>query len=298
MSGGGTQTTTQTANAEPWSAAQPALKLGLKDAQSLYKAGVGGQPYTGSTVVPYAQQSMAGFQDIQDTSAGAMGPDNPFARGFSAVGDIAEGGYNQYQNQALGNLSRTASGEDVFGANPQFQDLLKQSQDAARNAVNMNASAGGRYGSGAHQGVLAREIGDLTSRMYSDEYNRQLGRMDRATDGLFNAGQTGVTNQMDATASLPGAFTGQFAPANAMIGVGSRFEDLAGRTMDDHMRIFNETQNLPWDQLGRLNAVAGGAGQYGTTTNTAQMPRQNNMFGNIAGGILGANSLLGGGLFG
>ena len=289
-----TQSTMQTTNNSPWSAAQPALKTGLADAEALYKAGIGGQPYTGSTVVPFAQQSTRGFDNIEAIAGNAMGTGNPFERAFNTTGNIAQTGYNQHQQTALDNLNRTASGQDVFGTNPEFQNILRQSQDAARDAVNLNASAAGRYGSGAHQGTLAREVGDLTSRMLGNEYTRQLGRMDAANQNLFNAGQTGIGNQLQATSALPGAFESQFAPANAMIGVGSAYEDLAGRTMNDQLRIFNETQNAPWNQIGRLNAAASGLGQYGTSTTTAQVPRQNNTFGNLLGGAIGGYSLLNG----
>ena len=296
MSGGGsrTQTTTQQQRNEPWSAAQPLLKTGLSDAQDLYKSGVGGQPYTGSTVVPFADQTISGFDNIQDVASGAMGAGNPFSQAFQATGDIASTGYNENQNAALANLRQTASGQDMFGANPEFQRILDQAQADTRDAVNMSASAAGRTGSGAHQGLLAKEVGNLTSRMLGDEYTRQLGRMDNATNSLFNAGQTGVSNQMQAANALPSVFEGQFSPANAMIGVGSAYEDLAGRTMNDQLRIFNETQNAPWNQIGRLNAVASGVGQYGTSNTTAQMPTQNNTFGNLLGGAIGGYSLLNG----
>lgn len=439
MSGGSkTQTTTSVQDNQPWTAAQPALKTGLSDAQSLYKSGVGSQPYTGSTVVPYSQQSMQGFGDIQNKAQGAMGAGNPFQKAFDATGDLADSGFNtlqsgainslqnqaggsvgsgfdpsqtdalskyrdtanaptgtgfdqaqddalarfrttaatpvgsgfdQAQQNALTNYQNTASGNDLFGTNPHFEAALGRAQDDVRDGVNETASAMGRFGSGAHQGVLGDSIGDLSARMRGDEYSRQLARKDQATNNLFsagqagydnryrdnargdqaanslftagqagmdnrfrdqsrsdqatnnmfsagqtgvenrlreqgrldqlrselfNAGQTGVGNQFDAINTLPGAFQNQMAPADALIGVGSQYEDLAGRTLNDQLRIFDETQNAPWNQIGRLNAVAGGAGQFGTSTNTAQVPGQNNSWANAAGGLLGANSLLGG----
>lgn len=301
MSGGDQRQTTTMTN-EPWPQAQPLLETAMRDAGELYEQGIGGQPYTGSTVVPYADQTLQAFDLMENTANQAMGQGNPFQTAFQNVGDIAGSGFNQYQQQALGNMQQTASGDDVFGANPQFQNILGQVQDDVRENVDMTAAGMGRYGSGTHQGVLADSIGDVTARMYSDEYNRQLGRMDQATQNLFGAGQQGIGNIMSASSLLPTAYQGQMAPAETLGQVGGAYEDLAGRTLQDRLRIYDETQNAPWNQIYNLNAVASGAGQFGTNTQSVQMP--SNTFGNIAGGALGGGSLfgpigaIGGGLLG
>jgi hypothetical protein len=286
--------TTQMTNAEPWKHSQPLLKASMKHAGKLYEEGIGGQPYTGSTVVPYANQSLQAFDAMEDTANQAMGMGNPFQQSFQNIGNIAGGQMNDAQKQAMANMQQTASGNDIFGANPQFQNILGQVQEGVRDNVNMMASGAGRYGSGIHQGNLADSIGDITARMYSDEYNRQLGRYDNATRDLFGMGQQGMANQMQAANMLPGAYQAQMAPAQTLGQVGQAYEDLAGRTLNDRLRIFNETQEAPWNQIMRMNAIASGAGQYGTNTTQAMMPQQNNTFGNIAGGLLGGASLLGG----
>jgi hypothetical protein len=295
MSGGGTETQTTQASSEPWKHSQPILKASMKHAGKLYEQGIGGQPYTGSTVVPYADQSLQAFDHMENTANQAMGAGNPFQQAFQGIGDIAGGGMNAAQSQALGNMSQTASGDDVFGANPQFQNILGQVQEDVRDNVNMSASGMGRYGSGIHQGTLGDSIGDVTARMYSDEYNRQLGRKDAATQNLFNAGQMGMGNMMQASSMLPSVYQGQMAPAQTLAGVGQQYEDLAGRTLNDRLRIFDETQEAPWKQIMRMNAVASGAGQYGTNTSTAQMPGGSGL-GGVAGGALAGNSLFPGGL--
>lgn len=302
MSGGNEQQTT-TMDSEPWGPAQPLLQTAMRDAGTLYEQGIGSQPYTGSTVVPYADQTLQAFDSMEGIANQAMGQGSPFQQSFENIGNIAGGqGFNEYQTQALGNMQRTASGDDVFGANPQFQNILGQVQDDVRENVDMTAAGMGRYGSGTHQGVLADSIGDVTARMYSDEYNRQLGRMDTATQNLFGAGQQGIGNVMNASSLLPSSYQAQMAPAETLGTVGGAYEDLAGRTLQDNLRIYDETQNAPWNQIYNLNAVASGAGQFGTNTQTAQMP--SNTFGNIAGGALGGASMfgplgaIGGGLLG
>jgi len=290
MSGGGqqTQTTTQQSTNEPWSYAQPALKTGISDALGLYSSGIGGQPYTGSMVVPYANQSMDAFSNIESTAKNAMGANNPFTSAYNATSNIANKGFNQYQKQGLDNLSNYVG--STYNSSPGFEQILRQAQDDTAKYVNMGASAAGRTGSGVHQGTLGREIGNLTANMRYNDYNNWLNQ----NSNLANMGQMGVQNQLQASSQLPNAFQNQFAPANALLGVGGAYEDLARRTMDDQARIFNDTQMAPWEQIARLNAVASGLGQYGTQTTVAQQPNQNSGggLGDIAGLGLTLLSLL------
>ncbi len=275
----GKQTTTSS-NA-PWAPAQPVLQTGLNDANALYQSGVGGQVYTGSTVVPYANQTMQGFGAIQNNATANMG-----GQGLSGQYQniINAGGFNAPQQQALQGWQAAATGEFNPNANPAFQQVLRQSQDAARDYVNQGAAAAGRYGSGVHQQTMGNTIGDLTSRMVGNEYQNWQQRGDAARGNLFNAGQAGIGN-------LGAAYQGMGAPAQDMITIGGAYEDLATRQMNDQLRIFNETQNRPWEQLGRLNAVASGSGQYGTSQTTAPGP---NPFAQALGGGLGLLGLLGG----
>ncbi len=275
----GKQTTTSS-NA-PWDAAQPALKTGLADAETLYKSGVGGQVYTGSTVVPYANQTMQGFGDIQNNASANMG-----GQGLSGQyqGIIDSGGYNAPQQQAMQGWQQQATGAFDPNSNPAFQQVLKQSQDAARDYVDQGAASAGRYGSGIHQQTMGNTIGDLTSRMVGNEYQNWQNRGDAARQNMFSGGQTAQGN-------LGAAYQGMGAPAQDMITLGGAYEDLATRQMNDQLRIFDAAQNNPWDQLGRLNAVASGSGQYGTSTTTAPGP---NPFAQAVGGGLSLLSLLGG----
>jgi hypothetical protein len=56
MPGNKSQQTSSTTT-QPWSGAQPALNTALSGAQNLYNSGVGSGVYTGSTVVPYDQET-------------------------------------------------------------------------------------------------------------------------------------------------------------------------------------------------------------------------------------------------
>lgn len=305
----GKQTTT--ASSEPWKDAQPALKTGIATATNLLNSGVGSKVYTGSTVTPWSTQTMAGMGAMENTARANMGGrglsgqyqnvinnggyNNDMRTAASGFRSMASGnGLNSAQNAALANTQRVANSNFDVNANPAFQQVLQQAQRGATDAVSNSAAAAGRYGSGVHQGNLAREVGDLTSRMVGNEYNNWQNRRDAANQSMFGMGQQGQSNLASARASLAGlgqqafgnlgsAYQGMNAPVQDLMKVGSMNEDLARRVMNDRLRIFDSANNAPWEQLARFNAIASGAGQLGGTETQTQ-PGQN-PFLSAAGGL-------------
>lgn len=272
---GGSNKTTTVASNQPYKAAQPLYDKAMGDAHKLYNEGALVQPNTMSTVVPYAEQTLAGMGDLQSLAQSNMG-----GQGLSGQlqGIINAGGYNQDQQTALEGIRNTATGDfDIF-ADPAFQQVL----DTTQNAVNQNAAGLGRYGSGTHTGVMTRELGDLGAR----QYQNWQARRDAAQTQLFNAGQQAQQN-------LGTAFDLAQDPAKVSMGIGGMYEDLYGRTLNDQLRIANERANAPLANIQALLAAASGGGQYGTNTQTAQGP--NNTLSNIAGAGLGAMSMATGG---
>jgi hypothetical protein len=336
--GGGSSQTTTASTSEPWKPAQKPLKLGLDQATKLFNADKNGSYFTGSTVVPWDQQTKKGMNFIQggananlagkglsgqyqdvinqggynDAQLGALrvmqgmpqnGLSDAQTGALGGLQALAANPFNSYQNSALQNTQNMANSNFDVNSNPAFQDVLRQSQDAARESVNMSAGGAGRYGGGVHQGNLASEVGDLTSRMVGNEYQNWQNRRDTANQNLFNMGQTGIGTQMNANTgaanigqqgianqqnnqnaifgmgqaaqgNLGAAYTGMQQPANDLMKVGAMNEDLKTRQMNDKLRLFNDKKNAPWEQIGRLNAVASGAGQMGGTQ-TQSAPGQN-----------------------
>lgn len=289
----GQKTTTQTQTNEPWSAAQPALKTSLGEAEDLFKSGVGFQPYTGSTVVPFADQTTAGMNLIQNQATGPSA--NVTGRPASFYGDMFDtGGLSADQNAVADMLRTTAGGAELNQVSPAFQQLLDTAGGNARDAVNLSMSGAGRYGSGAHTDVLGRSVIEAQAPLMVGEYGRQLGRMDAARGSLANLGQQGITNLDMASSALPGAWTTGQLPATDLMKVGTMYEDLAGRTMADNQRITEETKRAPLNAVEWLNAIASGAGSLGgSKIGTASQPTPNPFLSLLAGGI-GINSLLGG----
>jgi hypothetical protein len=268
---GGKNTTTTTTSNQPYAAAQPLYNKAMGDALKLYNDGGLVKPNTMSTVVPYAQQTTQGMNALQ-----GLANDNIGSNGLSGQlqGIINNGGYNADQQTALEGIRNTATGAFDINSDPGFQQVF----DKTQNAVNQNAAGLGRYASGTHEGVMTRELGDLGARQYQDFQNRK----DNAQQQLFNAGQTGQGNMVS-------AFDAAQAPSNVLMGLGSMNEDLYGRTLNDQLRIANESQNAPLANIQALLAAANGAGGYSTGTQTAQGP--SNTFSNALGAGIGAASL-------
>ncbi|MCZ7480559.1 hypothetical protein [Rhizobium rhizogenes] len=279
MSGGGKQqTTTQTS--APWSGAQPALNKAIEGAQNLYNSGTGAQVYTGSTVVPWSsetQQAMGNIQNNANANTGGSGLSGQYQ------GVINNGGYNDAQQGALRNTQSLAN--STYSISPELQKVLDAQAAKVSDTVNLNASAAGRYGSGSNQSLLAKNVGDLANSTIYNDFNNWQGRRDAANTSLFNMGQQGFNN-------LGAAYTGMNAPNQDLMNIGAMNEDLATRQKNDELRIFNEQQNKPWENLSRLNAIASGAGSMGGTTTTSQ-PGQN-PFLTAAGYGLSGLGLLGG----
>jgi hypothetical protein len=274
----GSSKTTQTTNSAPWKDAQPALNTALTGAQDLYKAGTGAQVYSGSTVVPWDKQTVAG-QNIITNAANA----NSGGKGLSAQyqGIINSGGYNAAQNTALGNTTALANAK--WGVSPELQKIIDQTNTDANTSVGLSNSAAGRYGSGQANSAVADAISKNTNNLLYSDLNNFNTRKDAANSNLFNMGQTGVGN-------LGTAYSGLKAPATDLMQVGSMNEDLATRNMNDQLRIFDANQNKPWEQVARLNAIASGAGQLGGSQTTTQ-PGQNPFLSALGYGATGLGLL-------
>lgn len=287
---GGSNKTTTTQSNQPATWAKAGLQYAGDTATNLAKAGQLSQPLNMSTVVPFSNQTQQAMNNTQGLAD--FGQDRANQNYLSVYNNVAQGGLNDLQRESASSLRNLVGSQYNPNANPGFQDVLRQSQDAATNAVNQQAAGMGRYNSGAHQGVLAQEVGDLTSRMVNDDYNRFLGRQDNAVSGLFNAGQQQMNNINTNSAALNDAFGFMQAPQQALAGVGAQYEDLYGRQLSDNLRIADESQNQQRNNLRELMALLGGSGQFGTQTATSQGPSSG--FSNIMGGLLGGASLLSG----
>lgn len=242
--------------------------------------------------------------------------------------DARLGQYNQErQNQvnAIGMVDqqRNQGFNNRLGALSGYGSLFGQGQDQALNAANSASQIGaanmdrrlngisgqgGTFQGGIGQGLQA--AGMSTGVQGQNVANRMAGlggQLNAATTGAnfqnmnqqrqmdalgqqFGMGQTGMGNLGNAGSIYQSLLQGQNAPGQNLMGVGSYYEDLAGRQLNDQLRIGQDMQNAPLRNIQALLAAAGGAGNYGTSYQTAQGPR--NGLSQGIGALIGGGSLL------
>ncbi|CCM77127.1 hypothetical protein [Rhizobium mesoamericanum] len=277
MTGSSKQTTTTTNN-QPWSGAQPALGQALGGAQDLVNRGIGTQIYTGNTFAPASQGSVMAAE-----ASGSLGSSNVNGKGLSGQyqGIINNGGFNSAQLGALKNTQDLAN--STWSVSPELQKIIDQTNADANTNVSLANSAGGRYGSGAGNAAIADAVSKNTNNLLYNDLNNFNSRKDAANANAFNMGSTGF-------GQLGSAYTGMQAPIQNLAQWGQFVDDYNTKELNDKLRIFNESQTKPWEQISRLNAIASGAGQLGGTTTQSQ-PGQNPFLTALGYGLTGAGLL-------
>ncbi|MBA9082665.1 MULTISPECIES: tail fiber domain-containing protein [Bartonella] len=237
------QTTTQT-NAPPvWS--QGILQQASSDALDLYNQGIGGNVYEGDR---HAGLSDATLNAIQGLGNAANQFNNPTI--------------NQLLNsptQSQQNLSNMASGGWI-GNNSKFNDALDNALSKTSDAVNQSMAGAGRYGSGAHTGVLTDELGALATNAAAQQYNQDVLNMMNANQMIDKATQ----NQINAANNF---YQGQSnAQSNAL--KGGMVQDANNQhALDVEREKWMEQDNQAWNRLEQLLKVGTtAAGNYGTQT--------------------------------
>ncbi|MEL6093361.1 tail fiber domain-containing protein [Bartonella schoenbuchensis] len=261
-----TQNTTQT-NAPPaW--AQGIFKLGAHDAMNLYNNGSGKEVYQGDRVANLSDQTLGAITGLNNT---AQNYNNSYLNGL-ATGP----------NAASQNLSNMASGAQI-GANPYFNEALQNTLNNTANSINSSMSGAGRYGSGAHTGVLANELGGIATQAMSQQYNQDVNNMMAANSLIDQANQ----NQLAGASNF---FQGQGqANMNALAG-GSLIDANNQQKLDAEREKWEQQNNLEWDQLSKLLAAGGAvSGNYGTQTGKMTTLVPNNPWATVGsiGGIIG-----------
>lgn len=186
-----------------------------------------------------------------DTNAAySQGPavfDKPL---YAGMGDQTRG----LIDSSLGSLSDVAGGGWLNGGNPYFEQMLAQSQDNTRDAINRQFSASGRYGSTSHIDDLSGSLADAEVRArygnFNDEYNRMLGAQQQGI---------GLAGMLDADAQQ------QLTAENDLF---RRQNDANLGHIQDYMGLFNGgtqsgtfQQNNPWANVGStILGLAGAAG--------------------------------------
>ena len=295
-SSGGTETATQ--NSEPWSQSQPYLRDIFSQAQNQYRQGQ--EYFPGSTVVPYSPDTVQGMSGLReqfqnqpiglDTAtsavtgiAGQGGQNNPFMGKIEAAGNRQ----NTAGNGVLNDFANTNQ------SNPYLDQMYNKAAEGTRDNVNSIFSQSGRYGSGAHQGVMGDTMNNLGTQIYGGAYENDANRRFGAAEALGSReagdinrqftsansqaglGQASNAQAMQASGMLPGLNSYAQSGNQGLVGLGGALENKAGEQVQDSMNRWNFGQNAGWDQLNRYNGVVqpiAGLGGTSTSTQPSQGP--------------------------
>lgn len=144
--------------------------------------------------------------------------------------------------------------------------LIDQFQNAGGVLSNIRSGAvsNGAFG-GSRQGIaeglaaqgLQQQMGDISSRMYSDAYNRGLDTFDSSVKN------SAMINMM------------QSMPAQIMSQIGSQQEGFSQQQENYDANVREQAKNGSWEPLQNLaNIVYGGSN--GTQTTSSSVPQQDN----------------------
>jgi hypothetical protein len=361
--GGGKSPSSQTVTqkSDPWEAAQPYLLDVLGQAKAAYDKPLEYYPF--STWIPHSPQTEAGLQQLTDFALGPQGqgisnstanaaitlfdqamnsPANPFYAtsmmgGFdtwfnpsqavnSSVMNMIPG-----MNPITGYMTPTANGSMLF-SNPMLDATFNKAAQGVQNNVNAQFSGAGRYGSGAHQGVMQQGMNDLATQMYGNAFETERGRQMQAAgliqqgwegdlarmlqggqnyalnsqqsianrftgaEGLQNTFNQGLENLVKAMAVAPQAYDFATAPGKTLMEVGGAYEQQAAQQLQDLMNRWMFNQESDWSKIQNYMGVAasmGGMGGMSTQTSPFNGPTPfQNMLSGASGG-LGIASALG-----
>ncbi|MBB5074408.1 hypothetical protein HNQ69_001550 [Bartonella callosciuri] len=240
------------------------FQRGGRDAYNLYNTGMGGNVYGGVRIAPLSDQTRYAI--------GGLGSIPHHYQNRSLMSRI----YNP--TSAANNLGSMASG-GMVGQNPSFNAALQNSLNRVRDTINSSFAGAGRYGSGAHTGVLANELGALSTSATANQYNQDVQNMMHANAMIDQANQ----NQLGAANNFLQGYGNTYS--NALQG-SSLLDAYNQRLVDAERERWLEQDNSGWNRLNMLmNAGHGFAGHYGTTTNnsTNSLMQGNNPWKNILG---------------
>jgi hypothetical protein len=267
--------------------AEPYIKDILAEAAKIYGSGVGSSYYPGSTVVPFAPETTAALDMAKGLGTEMAGPSSLYNMAGNTLGGFASGSmpsaYSQLTPQAdyLSDV-RSSIGSDVMG--------------------NISTQFGGMGRTGTSPGAQ-----QAAARGFANAYApiaQSAAEAERARE--LQSRETALSRQFQAAGALPGLQdtmdARRLAGISGISGVGSAYEDLAARELQDRINRFNFEQTSPYDRLSKFAGFPFGAAGFGMPT-TQYAPSANPLtsaFGlaQTGYGMFGAPGAIFGGLAG
>lgn len=311
MSGGSTQTSSQTSSSSPWKPSQGYLKDAMGRAGNMLDDGKGFKPFPQGSYTGMSGQTKTGLnmaQGIAGQGNALAAPSMGFTKGLiGGQFDHDQSGYQALQGQGPNTEGDYRS--MLGNVNSDFDKVVQNTADDLGDQYSRQFG-GSSFGSGQNVDYMTKGIGDVTSKMRSDNFynqqNLQRGLLDSITGvqqqgfnnqrGLLgdmsNLSQMDIGNRMGGMGMADSVYNSQYLPAERMSEVGAAYDAdrTAQRTSD--MDLHNARQQAPWERLASAYGIFSGTGQQGQSLQTTTS-QPTDPWSKILGGGLLAGQLFG-----
>ena len=233
---------------DPWTPAQPYILKGLEQTGKVFDAN---QPQLDK----YAAESFGTYGRMAPGAEAGI----TAAQGFT--NDTLGGKY--FGTAPGGDLYKRTMSGDFIDSNPYLEGMIGKTNRGVTDNVNSQFSLSGRYGSGAHTGVLADRLSEAENALRYQNYGAERDRQMQAAGLLDQQYNTDIGNMQDATG----------AAQNLMAG---------------SQGLLNQTAELPWIGVGALNGnVRQASSGYGKTTTKSSGGLGQGLMGLAGAGLSG-----------
>ncbi len=332
--GGGNQDSTTTTEIDP--NILPYVTYGLEEGKRLYESG---SPsfFPGQTYVDPSTQTIDALQmaetrarggsplirSAQDVTAAQMGYRSPYEARFTETAGAGTAPTSEFyrgmmqgqpESEAAALARKTASGAYLEGspflegALSRANRLATESYQEGLRGLQSQASAAGRYGSGAAgqqiqkgQDVFSRALTEQNQQAYLQNYLQERANQEAAIGRLGGLEQQAIANrfagaggmqqdlatqlgalgsaqgisaqdlerQRIAASAAPGMAELDYADFNKLLNIGKTREGFSANELQDAMNRFNFEQNLPQMKLSQFANLFSNVPQGGKTTQIA-----------------------------
>ncbi len=246
------------------------------DAKGLYKKDKGFNAFDGKW---WVDESGATDKALGKMAGIAKGGHKLGRKSMNFVGDLMGGNYNPSARGFKALLGNTD--------NQAFEGVADTMAAELGDDITRQIGGGASFGSAAHTGTIADQVGDVRSKMMADNWHQNNAMQRGLLGDITGVKQMGVQNQMAGLGAAPGAYDFQYAPWERLAGVGAAREGYDAAKLEGQMNKFNAKDMADLNRLGWYSSMIGGGGNYGTSTSSVSAP--SNPWGGAAGGaMLGA----------
>ncbi|WP_421722936.1 hypothetical protein [Bauldia sp.] len=255
------------------------VRHGAKEAKRLYDKGKGFKPYGGKW---HINESDATNRALNKMSGTAKEKHRLGNASMDVAQGLMKGRYNP-SKRGYKDLLRNTS-------NRAFESVVDTQAGKLGDDISRQFGGAG-FGSAAHSGTLADQIGDFRNQMVSDNWHQNNAMQRGLLSDITGVEQMGVQNRMAGMNAAPGVYDFQYAPHERLAQVGAAREGYDAAKLQGQMNKYNAKQMAPHQQLGTYMAHVGGGGFYGN--NAPTVSASGNPWGQGGGGGADINALLG-----